>query len=101
MSDIKRRDFITLLGGAAAWPLTARAQRIDRTMRRVGVLMPFAPDDPEARMRVAALEQGLRDLGWVDSRKQTDGSRCGERTTMRCGIRCTMVLMRGATSICG
>ena len=40
----------------------------DITIRRVGVLMPFAPDDPEARMRVAALEQGLRDLGWVDSR---------------------------------
>ncbi len=36
-------------------------------MQRVGVLMPFAPDDPETRMRVAALEQGLRDLGWVDS----------------------------------
>jgi ABC-type uncharacterized transport system substrate-binding protein len=69
MSDMRRRQFITLLGGAAAaWPLAARAQRIDRTMRRVGVLMPFAPDDPEARMRVAALEQGLRDLGWVDSR---------------------------------
>ena len=66
---MKRREFITLLGGAAAArPFAARAQRIDRTMRRVGVLMPFAPDDPEARMRVAALEQGLRDLGWVDSR---------------------------------
>jgi putative tryptophan/tyrosine transport system substrate-binding protein len=66
---MNRRDFITLLGGAAVtWPLAARAQRIDRTMRRVGVLMPFAPDDPEARLRIAALEQGLRDLGWVDSR---------------------------------
>src|SRR5260370_42228397 len=69
MFGIRRREFITLLGGAAAsWPLAARAQRIDRTMRRVGVLMPFAPDDPEARLRVAALEQGPRDLGWVDSR---------------------------------
>ena len=48
--------------------MLARAQRIDRTMRRVGVLMPFAPDDPEARMRVAALEQGLRDLGWVEGK---------------------------------
>ena len=65
---MKRRAFISLLGGAAGWPLAARAQQIDRTMRRVGVLMPFAPDDPEARLRVAALEQGLRDLGWVDSR---------------------------------
>ena len=67
-SHIGRRKFLATLGGAAVWPLAARAQRIDRTMRRVGVLMPFAPDDPEARMRVAALEQGLRDLGWVDSR---------------------------------
>jgi putative tryptophan/tyrosine transport system substrate-binding protein len=67
--QLKRREFITLLGGAAvAWPRAARAQRIDQTIRRVGVLMPFAPDDPEARLRVAALEQGLRDLGWVDSR---------------------------------
>jgi putative ABC transport system substrate-binding protein len=65
---MKRREFITLVSGAAAWPLAARAQQIDRTMRRVGVLMPFVPDDPEARLRVAALEQGLRDLGWVDSR---------------------------------
>src|SRR5262245_12935758 len=68
LDQLKRREFISLLGGAAAWPLAARAQQIDRTMRRVGVLMPFAPDDPEARLRVAALEQGLRDLGWVDSR---------------------------------
>jgi putative ABC transport system substrate-binding protein len=63
-----RRDFVTLLGGAAAWPLAARAERLDRTIRRIGVLMPFAPDDPEALLRVAALEQGLRDLGWVHSR---------------------------------
>jgi ABC-type uncharacterized transport system substrate-binding protein len=68
MFDVRRRRFIGLLGGAAAWPLVARAQRIDRTIRHIGVLMPFAPDDPEARLRVAAFEQGLRDLGWVDSR---------------------------------
>jgi putative ABC transport system substrate-binding protein len=63
-----RREFIMLLGGAAAaWPLAARAQQGQR-MRRVGVLMPLATGDPEVRLRVAALEQGLRDLGWVDSR---------------------------------
>ena len=66
---MRRRTFISLVGGAAvAWPIAAGAQQIDRTMQRVGVLMPFAPNDPEARLRVAALEQGLRDLGWVDSR---------------------------------
>jgi ABC-type uncharacterized transport system substrate-binding protein len=66
---LKRRHFITLLGGAtAAWPLVARAERIDRTLRRLGVLMPFTPDDPEGHLRVPALEQGLRDLGWHNGR---------------------------------
>jgi putative ABC transport system substrate-binding protein len=66
---MKRREFIALLGGAAAaWPLAARAQRPERTMRRVGVLMAIAAGDPEARLRVAAFEQGLRDLGWLDGR---------------------------------
>src|SRR5262252_199611 len=66
-SYIRRRKFLATLGAAAAWPLAARAQQPEK-VRRVGILMPFAPDDPEARLRVAALEQGLRDLGWVDSR---------------------------------
>jgi ABC transporter substrate binding protein len=65
---MKRRAFITLLGAAAAWPSTAQAQRIDRTLRRLGVLMPFTPDDPEGHLRVPALEQGLRDLGWHNGR---------------------------------
>ena len=61
---MKRRDFISLLGGAAAaWPLAARAQQIER-IRRVGVLMPLAADDPEAQGRVAAIEQGLKQSGW-------------------------------------
>jgi putative ABC transport system substrate-binding protein len=66
---MQRREFITLLGGGAvaAGPLAARAQQPEK-VQRVGVLMSFAPDDPEARLRVAALEQGLRDLGWVDGR---------------------------------
>jgi putative ABC transport system substrate-binding protein len=65
---MKRRDFISLLGGAAlAWPLAARAQPSER-VRRVGVLMSFAAGDPEAQLRVAAFEDGLRDLGWIKGR---------------------------------
>jgi putative tryptophan/tyrosine transport system substrate-binding protein len=65
---MKRRQFITLLGGAAvAWPLTARAQQPER-MRRIGVLMGQAADDPEAKARVAAFLQGLQQLGWADGR---------------------------------
>ena len=50
MSDMRRREFITMLGGAVACPLRARAQQ-SRTMRRIGVLMNFAADDPEAPIR--------------------------------------------------
>jgi putative tryptophan/tyrosine transport system substrate-binding protein len=62
---VTRREFITLLGGAAAaWPLAARAQQGDR-IRRVGVLMILAADDPESSARVTALTQGLQQLGWM------------------------------------
>ena len=61
---MKRRAFITLLGGAAVWPLTARAQQGER-MRHVGVLMPSAADDPVGQIRLGAFLQGLQPLGWV------------------------------------
>jgi putative tryptophan/tyrosine transport system substrate-binding protein len=65
---MKRREFITLLGGAAAaWPLAARAQQSDQ-MRRIGILMPYAEDDPETSLRVTALRQGLLKLGWTEGR---------------------------------
>jgi len=65
---VKRREFITLVGGAAlAGPVAARAQQPDR-MRRVGVLMPSAMEDSEAKARVAAFLQGLQELGWTDGR---------------------------------
>src|SRR5260221_6801050 len=65
---IKRREFITLLGGAAAaWPLAARAQQTERA-RRIGVLMNVAVDDPEAPARVGAFSQGLAELGWAIGR---------------------------------
>src|SRR5262245_34858335 len=67
MLDLRRRQFITLVGGAAAWPLVARAQQPER-MRRVGVLINLAADDPEAPARVAAFAQGLGELGWTVGR---------------------------------
>jgi putative tryptophan/tyrosine transport system substrate-binding protein len=60
---MRRRKFITLLGGAAAWPLAARAQQSER-MRRIGVLTSLASDDPESMARIAAFLQGLQELGW-------------------------------------
>jgi ABC-type uncharacterized transport system substrate-binding protein len=63
---VRRREFITLLGGAAvAWPLAARAQQREK-MRRIGMLMNLAADDPEAQRRMNAFVQGLQQLGWTD-----------------------------------
>jgi putative ABC transport system substrate-binding protein len=64
---MKRRDFITLLGGAAAWPVAALGQQGER-LRRIGVLMAATPDDPEYQSRIRAFQQGLAALGWVDGR---------------------------------
>jgi putative ABC transport system substrate-binding protein len=64
---MRRREFITLLGGAAAWPLAARAQQRER-MRRIGVLMPLPADDPVVQARVAAFAQGLQQSGWTIGR---------------------------------
>jgi putative tryptophan/tyrosine transport system substrate-binding protein len=64
---MRRREFITLLGGAAAWPVVARAQQSDR-MRRLGVLMGFAEEDHEAQARVAGFKQALERLGWTNGR---------------------------------
>jgi len=64
---MKRREFITLLGGAVAWPLAARAQQGER-VRRIGVLMHSRPDDPEAQARLLAFLQGLSEAGWAVGR---------------------------------
>ena len=60
---IRRREFITLLGGAAAWPVAAKGQPPDR-MRRVGVLMNTVSDEQEAQARIAAFSQALKEYGW-------------------------------------
>jgi len=62
---VKRRAFITLLGGAAAWPLAAHAQQRER-MWRVGVLMTRVTDDPQSRLQVAAFQQRMQELGWTN-----------------------------------
>jgi putative ABC transport system substrate-binding protein len=64
---MRRRDFIAGLGGAAAWPLVARAQQGDR-VRRIGVFMPFDENDPVWRTNASAFTQALADLGWTDGR---------------------------------
>jgi putative tryptophan/tyrosine transport system substrate-binding protein len=64
---MKRREFITLLGASAAWPLGARAQQIER-VRRVGVLMNMAADDPTGQTRLLAFAQALAQAGWTDGR---------------------------------
>jgi putative ABC transport system substrate-binding protein len=64
---MKRRQFITLLGGAAAWPMTARAQQTER-MRHIGILLPATADDAEFQTRLAAFHQGLALTGWTIGR---------------------------------
>ena len=65
---MKRRDFITLLGGLASWPVSARGQHGERT-RRVGVFMSAGADDAVSQVRYAAFLQGLRQSGWEVGRK--------------------------------
>jgi ABC-type uncharacterized transport system substrate-binding protein len=64
---MRRREFITLLSGAAVWPITAHAQQAER-IRPIGVLMPFAKDNPEGQARIAAFLQEMQKLGWTEGR---------------------------------
>jgi putative ABC transport system substrate-binding protein len=67
MCDLNRRGVIGLLGGAAAWPLAARAQQGER-VRRIGVLLSTREDDPARRAQLSAFVQRLTELGWADGR---------------------------------
>ena len=67
MLEIRRREFITFLGGAASWPLAARAQQGER-VRRVGLLMVGDESDPVMKTMVSAFTQALAGLGWIDGR---------------------------------
>ena len=71
---IGRREFIALLGGVPAWPLAARAQQAEQ-VRRIGVLMNLAADDPLGQPRLAAFQQGLQELGWTEGRNVQIGTR--------------------------
>ena len=64
ISQLKRREFVTLLGGAAAWPLAAGAQQLER-MRRLTVLLRVAQDDPDAQRDLQSFRKGLWQLGWA------------------------------------
>ena len=80
---MRRREFITLLGGAAAaWPVAAGAQQPER-MRRIGVLMALAADDPEGQTRIKVFEQGLNELGWSVERNLRIEYRWGAGDTNR------------------
>src|SRR6478752_3614924 len=65
--QLKRREFIALFGGAAAWPLAVNAQQGER-VRRIAVLTPLAADDTQGQTRLTAFFQKLRELGWIDGR---------------------------------
>jgi putative ABC transport system substrate-binding protein len=79
---MKRREFITLVGGAAAWPLAARAQQPER-MRRIGVLMGSEQSDSDSQVRLAAFRQVLRQLGWTEGRNIQIDERWGAANPLR------------------
>ena len=79
---MRRRHFISLLGGAAAWPLAARAQQVDR-VRRIGFLSPIAENDPEVQTWVGEFTQRLQELGWADGRNVQIDFRFGGADAMR------------------
>jgi putative ABC transport system substrate-binding protein len=81
-NHLRRRDFISLLGGATACSLAARAQQPDR-VRRIGVLIGLAESDPEGQARVGGLRQGLQELGWIDGRNVQIDYRWADNADLR------------------
>jgi putative tryptophan/tyrosine transport system substrate-binding protein len=67
---MKRREFVSLLGGAAVWPLAVRAQQ-KQNIRRVGLLLGSSEEDPQVKAGVAAFTKGLHELGWAEGATET------------------------------
>ena len=89
---MQRREFVALLGGAAAaWPLAARAQQPER-MRRVGVLMNIPADDQQTQLYLAAFQQGLQELGWTVGRNLRIDHRWGPSNDERIRQQATELL---------
>ena len=104
---MKRRGFIKLVGGAAVvWPLAARAQQPER-MRRIGVLMSVAADDPEGQARIGAFLQALQQLGWTDGRNvridtrwtEADPARARKYAAELIALEPDVVLAEGTTAL--
>jgi putative ABC transport system substrate-binding protein len=105
LEQFNRRDFITLLGGAAVWPVAAHAQQGER-MRRIGVLMPWVENDPEFKPRVSVFTQALADLGWTDGRNVRmdlrwvggDANRIRALTQELVGLQPDIIVVNGTTA---
>ena len=88
---MRRREFLGVFGGAAAWPLTARAQQPAR-VRRIGVLMALDENDPQSQGRVAVFQQGLANLGWMVGRNLAIDYRWGVSSDERGGVAAAQLL---------
>ena len=104
---MKRREFMTLLGGAAvAWPLAARAQQQDR-FRKIGILMPYHEHDAEIQARIAVFRQELRKLGWregdnlrIDERWSADNmGRIGDHAVELVSLNPDLILVSGRRAV--
>ena len=103
---MKRREFITVIGGAAVWPVSARAQQPER-VRRIGVLLPGAADDVEFQTRVEAFQQGLQQAGWtigrnvrIDTRwATTDAAEIRRHAAELAALAPDVILAQGTSSV--